>query len=53
MDISQGAYLLTYLDIDNNMEFDPSDYFDDRFIEDSIHKVHKRSVTSIIYRMHS
>jgi len=32
------------------MEFDPSDYFDDRFIEDSIHKVNNLSLNAF-FRM--
>jgi len=37
-DISQGAYLLKYLDIDPSLEFDPQNYFDERFLQESIEK---------------
>lgn len=40
LDVSQGAYLLSYFEIDPDLEFDPSDYIDDRFLHESIQKSH-------------
>ena len=36
LDISQGAYLLNYFEIDPDLQFDPTDYFDDKFLHESI-----------------
>ena len=40
LEASQGAYLLDYFEIDPDLEFDPTDYFDDRFLHESIQKSH-------------
>ena len=39
LDISQGEYLLNYFEMDPDLEIDPTDYFDDKFLHESIQKV--------------
>jgi hypothetical protein len=36
LEVSQGAYLLDYFEVDQELEFDPTDYFDDKFLHESI-----------------
>jgi hypothetical protein len=43
LEVSQGAYLLEYFEIDPELEFDPTDYFDDKFLHESIQKVSEMS----------
>ena len=41
LEVSQGAYLLDYFEVNPDLEFDPTDYFDDKFLHESIQKVRK------------